>query len=356
LKNCCGYTFVSQQNSTGDFTTTEKTGVNGSFSGASFVFTDGTAASFVVGDVGKWLLVVDATNPKNNGWYKITGYTDASDVTIDFRSGAAEFPTAQAGLTWFVMAEGYQVTSTVNDYVRAQTSHADSWQVEFKYVSGGANSKIDMRVSVNADWTATGKILSTSEFNLQGAGANDTYNYMVAESTGTFFMGFQFTTAAGNCGAGVAQVSPAFETGHAVTERWSLFGPASITGNTATQYLTRHWANWGYNRVWRDYLLANRTAQVMELTHNTNDLGFCDNSTNEVNVRTTKNDVLAGSVIIVDADNTSDAYEIPGMVSGSYMIRDTLATRGTVDNAGTKDLIHLFDGIAIDWPSLTPQY
>jgi len=357
LKECCGYTFVSQQNTTGDFTTTEKTGTNGAFAGTDFVFTDATAASFVVGDVGKWILIVDATNPVNNGWYKITGYTDASNITIDFRSGGTEYPTAASGLTWFIMDETYQITSTVGDYVRCNTPHADGWDLELKYVTGGSSSKINYRLSMNADWTATGKILGPAWFNLEGGGTNDMYNYIFADTGGTYVMFYQFhTSAGGNCGAGVAKIDPEYETGHPAVERWSLMGPNSISGSTSSTYFSRHYDNWAYNRVWREHSNAERRSYHLDPSEWDYNYTFTGRAANEINVRTGKNDIRPGTILQVDTDNGADEYEIPGSLTGHYSIRNNVGVRTTITNVSAKDMIHLYDGTAIDWPGLTPQF
>jgi hypothetical protein len=81
-----------------------KTGTAGEFNltGTDKSFRDTVAASFVAGDVGKFV-VVKSANDRNSGIYKISAYVSASTVTLDFRSAATEYPTAETGITWWVI-------------------------------------------------------------------------------------------------------------------------------------------------------------------------------------------------------------------------------------------------------------
>jgi|WetSurMetagenome_2_1015567.scaffolds.fasta_scaffold01389_7 hypothetical protein len=353
LQKCCGYTFAAQLSTSGSFNTYEKTGTDGVFSGADFKLTDATAASFVAGDTGKWVLVTDPANPVNNGFYKAT-YVDASNLTIDFRSAATEYPTAATGLSWWLLAENYDVTATVNDYVRLQTPHVDGWQVELKYVNGGNTSKIAITLSVNGVWGAGQKILGPALYNLHYA-STDAYNYIIANTEGTYFFAFEFTTGGGNLGCGWSRIVTEYETGHPAIEKWALFGPASISGTAASIYLTRHYDNWGYFRLWRDHYGVERRGYIQEISNNAYDSGFCYGS-GEVNVRTSKNDVIYGSVLLVDTTNLYDEYECPGLVGGTYQVRKGLSARQAISQVATRDMFHTYDGILIDWPGVTPQY
>ena len=362
LQKVCGYTYVSQDGNAGDFNTYEKNGTNGSFGGADFNFTDSVAGAFVAGDVNKWLLVVDSTNAVNCGWYKIIAYVNANTVTIAFRSGATEYPTAASSLSWYVLGETYDMPATLNDYVRIQTPHVDGWQIEFRYVVGGANSKINLYLSVNGVWGAGQKVLSAPLFNLDTRGTGDMYNYMIAETNGTFFLCWQIYTPTGyNDACGVSKIITEFESGHPAIEKWCLMG-SEYAGST--EYRCSRWPDdLGWIRMWRESLQSQKRCRWLEITDNANDSSFCYNTTaNEKNVRTTlyygtdKNDIMLGCYVMVDEDNAQDLYEMPGLLTGIYMVRSNLTAKTAVSHDGTRDLYHINDGLMVDWPGVTPQF
>ncbi len=168
LQNVLGYTNAVESVFSGSYFSTEKSGVNGSINitATDKTFRDTTAASFVVGDTGKWLLLVDNTNPRNSGFYKVT-HVDANNVTLDFRSGAAEYPTQNLGanLSWWLLADNYQVPITDQDYFRLRTPHAAGWEIEVLYVDPGVDQGYEVRLSVDANWAGSnfGQGLTTSK-------------------------------------------------------------------------------------------------------------------------------------------------------------------------------------------------
>lgn len=58
-----------------------------------------------IGAVGKYLVCKSSDN-RTFGIYKITAAIDAYTGTLDFRAGAAEFPTPEVGMAWWVFAAG----------------------------------------------------------------------------------------------------------------------------------------------------------------------------------------------------------------------------------------------------------
>lgn len=363
LYNVLGYTNFSESIGGGGGSynpAVAATGTNGALSNANFNLVDSTYASFAPGDVGKWVLIKDLTNPSNSGWYKILAYVDANTVTIDFRSGATEYPTTASGLSWWMLAEDANTPITNDDYWRLRTPHADGWEIEYFLV---ANFAIRVRMSLNADWTATGKILERpgdgatgykydGQYNL--ASGNDVFWYAEGTTEGTRYNSWMYST--GNpayvSAVSVAKLVP-YETtpAHSTAELWVLVGPGGQPGG---EYLTRGinaTSDWtGF--IWREDDYSVNRCYVLEWYAD----GTYFSKMTENNARTGKIDLKPGVQFIIDYANIQDKYEVLGTLPVFEECRDNLSKMQTIDDAGTKDKVQLHAGFAAPWPGVTPQF
>jgi hypothetical protein len=362
MYNVLGYTNFAQSVTSGTYDPTgSATGTNGALSNANFNLVDSTYGAFAGGDVGKWVLIKDLTNPINSGWYKIIAYVDVNTVTIDFRTGATEYPTTASSLSWWMIPEDGSVPDTLGDYWRLRTPHADGWEIE---VLLEANCYLRIRMSLNADWTATGKILQlpTPEYKRFGHNvtsyANNTYFYVEGTTEGTRLNFWFFTnqSPSNNCAISVAKLVP-YETApaHSASELWVLAG----LGNAPTlgQVFTRG-GNAGYwhGFVWRDGRGRAYSCYPLEWGYSDATQGFTQWASNEANARTGKNDLKPGTQFIVDRDNSDNLYEVLGTYPAFEECRNNFSAMQTIDDAGTKDKLMAHDGFVIPWTGTTPQF
>lgn len=125
LTKICGFTnFVDGSEGGGTLSSTIA-GTNGEFnlSGSDKNFRDTVAGSFTSGMVGDWIVIADS-NRDNAGIYKITAFVSSTTVTVDFRSGATEYPAQTTGVDWWVIdADATAATGTITG--KAATSITD---------------------------------------------------------------------------------------------------------------------------------------------------------------------------------------------------------------------------------------
>jgi len=340
------------------------TGNHASFNatGTDYNLVDATYGAFAIGDVGKWILIKSTTigEEANSGWYRVTANPDGNTVTLDYRCGVGEFPIQHVGtnLEWWMLAEDENTPDTIGDYWRLRTPHADGWEVE-TLLNG---NELRFRVSLDADWTASGKILkgaATANSKVLSSGATlsaNTYQFAEAESNGDHFNLWFMSTTAGCQAVSIAKMQP-YEALplHAATELWVLAGGSTAAG--ASAYLM-HGTNvaywWGY--VWREADRSVNNCYPLEWSHREYSYGFTQWTSAAINSRTGKNDVKPNvGPFVIDYLNVADKYEIMGMYPGMKECRKNFNKLQTLDVAGTKDMVHLYDGFVVSWPGLTPQ-
>lgn len=356
LYNVLGYTNFAQSVSSGSYDPTgAATGTNGALSNANFNLVDSTYGAFSSGDIGKWVLIKDLTNPLNSGWYKITAFVDANTVTIDFRSGPSEYPTTASGLSWWMIAEDASVPNTVGDYWRLRTPHTDGWELEVELNSDTSGGLLHIRLSLNADWTGSGKILGDVLMGHDSQNdASQFYWYAEGDTEGSHLHVYWHGTSGGNRLWSIGKVAP-YETSptHPASELWALAGAGSSPSYTS-QLIDRN-AGWT-PRVWRERDASNNTASVIEWGYNGGAEGFTQWGSNEANARTGKTDIRPGVDLAVDYLNASDKYELIGVMGGLEECRNNFSKMQTLDDAGTKDKVHVRDGILLPWPGVTVQF
>lgn len=410
----------------------EKTGSNGVLSSSSFNFVDATAGSFVAGDAGKWILIIDASNPENSGWYRISAYVDANTVTIDFRSAASEYPTAASSLTWYLMAEDFETPIVNGSYFRQRTPYVDtsstsanhtftaatqtiarasgsfitdgfvagdsivvagtvsnngtyrvksvsalsmvmesgisdessvastvdttSWEIQVKI---NTTRHIEISLSMDQDWTASGKVLAWRHgSHNDNSDANKQYWYAEGSDTGSHLNLWWQNDDGGTGFTSVGKISP-YETSpaHPACELWVLGGSTTNATDGTDHTVPDDVAgtNWT-GEVWRNRMMSSRKCHAVSWTYEYSLVGFVYDSASTVNTRTSKNDIGPGRTMVTDQHNQDNEYELMGELQGTEMIRSNLSEGQTIDDAGTKDKIHIRDGWLVPWPGYTIQF
>lgn len=381
LRYVLGYTHVSESAASGrSFQTYEKTGTAGSFTGSSFRFTDSTASSFVVGDVNKWILIADMTNPENSGWYQIVAYVDADNVDINFKTGITEYPTLSSGLTWYVMAEDYDIPITNDDYWRLRTPHVDGWEVEcrfFDFYVSGDYRVFQVRVSLDQDWTSSGKILGPAA-GCWGIKTNtalgSTIQYVEGDTDGSYVHFINLASASSFMGemCSIVPVTPIEDTpAHAAEEKIALMGAIEGAGAnyngfaTVENVITRRNAayaastsdgyHWGNLAVWRNSGARQCLGGLIFMSWNSVQYSFTGLPARQLNSRRGGSDTLLGSPAVIDYQNEHNHYEIT-TVGGHQTVRANLPGMQVIDQSGTKNKIHVSGGILLPWPGFTPTF
>jgi len=106
----------------------EDSGVDGSFTGSSQVFT-AASASFSSADRDKLVVIVDAAHPENDGIYPLVGTPSGTSGQIDFLCGTLANPIASTGMSWWLIDETNS-PHTDGDIVVLQSPNAA--QTQFK--------------------------------------------------------------------------------------------------------------------------------------------------------------------------------------------------------------------------------
>lgn len=360
-----GYTNFAESVSANSYDPTDNTGVTTGTS-ASFNAT-GTDKNLVEtgafsgagADVGKWVLVVpDVGEEENGGWYRITANPDANTVTLDFRSGAAEYPTQHVvtDMTWFMMAEDNNTPTTTADEWQLRTPHMDGWEIKC-ILSASRNLTVEMSLDT---FTVGVKTLSTKIIGQSGnVDADHIYYYAEGEDSGAHLNFWHFTTdGGGNGGCLVGKLTP-FETSpaHSDDELWTFIGHDSVPAEHG-EYLDRGISAgakmWGL--VWRDDLRASIVTYIVEWSSVAANVGFVESTLNTINQRTGKNDIKANLTMMADVDNNNDRYEFVGSFGSMFECRENLVKMQTMDDVATKDKVHLRSGFCLPWPGYTPQF
>jgi len=350
---------------TTSYTTTEKGGSNGSIniSGADFIFEDTTAAAFVGGDTGKWIVIRDLANPRNSGIYKAT-FSTANRVTIDFRSGGAEYPTQNLGanLSWWMLADNYDLPTRNGDFFRLRTPHANGWEIEVTYNAAVSvfHKGLIVRVAADANWGGS-KILSSA---YDGVNDNDVvWNYCAGDDAGEFINFFRHDNTGNNHGGFVAANLDLTEPDRVATEQVVLMGcRGTSSGHWSTNNYVRDWSNdrLGGGDIWSEKEQSPRKLYMEEASYDAESNGFSGWTSRTVNVRNSNQwDFLEGVPVVVDPNFSGypqNEFEIAGRVKGVVLTSGAAAVRTALDDEGTKDKFHIQDGLAIEWPGVTQQH
>lgn len=380
-------------------------GVNG------WKFTDATGTPFTqFQDEGKLLLIVDSTNPRNNGCYTINRVFDSNNIELSFQADkdAGEGFTTASGLTWYMWDKNYQVptSSTVggqggaNEYWRAASPHASGWSMEV-----GHNS-IEFWIGVAADGNHGGSRLLGYSPDPSNSKINPTYtrsgggtqnrglmNAMV-DTNGDYFYAWELIRYGPNqCeinGWGVATIDP-IEPGLEDYEQVALLGSDNI-GNASQLQFHRNFSGsaLGFARFWDNRNNRQVSAYWADMSYYNSDLAFGGYTLNQIDAGRWgrgpndrlgaaigeiwdlgKTDRYDGVLIVKDPDNAFPAggYEYIGWLKGMQISRQmSNFDRAAPDHnrpwlkhiqlssdGVTKDFILVFDGMVFPWPNTSPE-
>jgi len=354
LRYVCGYHTPTQSVGGGtDYWSYEKTGTNGelNLTGADKNFRDSVIHSFVVGDINKWILITGV----NAGLYKITAYIDTATITIDFRSGVAEWPLVQTGASWYLLAENYQLPAS-GSWWRLCTPHADGWALEATYDFLGGSDRVSLRVALDSNWSGV-KILGPVYF---GSFISTNWVYVTADSTGEWIYFMMHNSVASKyCGAFVCKTTPITGSSSII----SLHGSISSPGNDQTFYRGQALNEFTPNKVGHGYVYSETyglqlATYISEITDTTFNNGLTQWAGRQQNARITKWDLSEGSVtfVINSVDLTVNGYGVLGILKGHYSASIAIAARTAINDSGTNDKFHFCDGFVFDWPNVTPQH
>jgi len=364
LERVLGYTFDTESVAASfSFRTAWSTGTDGELTA-----TDKTFKATGIGDNldAQRFLVIVSTTGWNGGIYKFVSRTSADEVVIDTRTGVAEFPTAQTGLTYYVVRTEADRPYTDGDYIRLISPAG--WAIELK-LDYSSNYKVcGVRISPNNTWTGVNaKIIGPVWFGQGGSNyyeqtTTNWYLYFLGNTEGTLLHMWLENANGGNWIVSIGSIVPV-ETVHPADELMLLTGPTMSLGSYNDNSKAAAWATrdtgiygcFGNGFVWTDAKRIARQVWAMENGYGALNTGFSKKG-GEINQRTGKNDLMIGTLYMLDAANAYEEYEYLGFVNHHLSGRSNLARRSAMDVDGNKDKYHISDGIIVEWPSVTPQF
>jgi len=263
---------------------------------------------------------------------------------------------------------GGTMGSMDGNFFRCRTPHANGWEVEVAYRGSaeGGYQHLEFRVSTNADWTpGSGKVIGPVKFGADAS--NDLWLYAFGDDAGEYLtVAVHNDTGGQYLGAIVSNLIPA-DYGLATAEQVALMGCKGSDYEATEDRFNRGYDVEGRN-VGHGYQWWDRAGQVDLWMADLSASGYSDTltqwSSRESNARRsnasgfTQEDVIAGTYVIADPQNENNLYSIVGKISGLYSVREGIGDRTTFDEAssGASDFIHFRDGIAFEWPEVTPQH
>jgi len=144
LRRILGFTYVEEVQQSGSSwvwdTAHEHTAADGVLTATDYTFSSASAL-FAAGDVGKFLVMVDATNEENCGIYEIDTFTSSSIVTVKWYTTGGNFPTASTGITWYLIDGETAGDPRNDDYYVLEVPHATSpYTMKCRYLGFGGGS------------------------------------------------------------------------------------------------------------------------------------------------------------------------------------------------------------------------
>jgi len=387
LRYVMDFTFQTESVAGGNsWVSTEKNGTGGAFAGATYSFTD-AAATFVIADQGKYLIINDNTNPVNAGIYKIRRYVSSTEIEIDFRAGYQEYPIASSGLAWRICAGDYQVPAAEGDYVRLQSRHSTGWAVELTRTVS-LHYAIIFRVATNGSWSGPtiGNIATPARYGvmiktLSGSGWGRQTFFSEGDYDGEWLHFFVLDNNPGQGGGSVplldvnsiqlmsiARVTP-IEPGMTDDELISLRGIQGDGYNGTWDGGVR-----GYNAIQPGYMWnAQQNIQCVIWGVDYSSAGYLSAFgrmwRRQANRRRgDKLEAFYGEPIITDENNYAGNYQIIGYVKGRWIIPLLLThpyysawndvcrschKLAPLNMSGDRDKLLLSDGIVIPWCGLS---
>lgn len=363
---------------TWDPTSFTKSGSDGYFTGSSKRFTDNVASSFTSGDTGSYILVKDTTYPRNSGWYKMT-YVDASNVDLDFRSGASEYPDSSSSLSWWTLDKLSSFPAGGSDWCRMRGD--TGWEIEFKnyyHVGNWQRTNIDIRVSMDGDWSGSGKIVGSWRYGIGSIYRTDDsaneVRYMVVDTDASTIMFWQeFSVDGGNAGFFHVPVTP-YESSPARqdAEKYAMVGSGYGPTNGGSNLICITWAASGSRyfgegaRHWNEQNGGNnRELWPIDYSRYTSASGIIGWTGREINARSGRWDVLNGVPMWTDLGNSNEEHapftsmgEVNNLMFTVPGWSSAISPRTALDIDSVDGYaFHISYGIGVTWPlNITPQY
>jgi hypothetical protein len=368
-----------------------------------------TGSPFTVADVGKFVLIADSTNPRNNGVYQVDKYFDANNLQLNFQADwfAGESFTAASGLTWHIWDGDYDMPTglypTNQDYWRAVSPHSTGWAMQFSWGPDGSG-RWQLRVVPDGNWGGNkhlgqgGRIDTTVADVWMPGGAASHFNMTVFVDTDgawLYFIGTRFISTNNESvqmGFGISVIDPIEPEALSAVERVGLFCTDAGIGNQGQDY----WSiATGYGlsngQFWDERSQSVLTnCYIAEMTQKNSDEGWSGRTAVvqptawlaarglEANARLAgdltwqvgKTQRYEGLLVMKDRNNMASLgqYEWLGWMKGMQAIRDVAGYTGVVpapdearrmlamsSDGVTKDWMVVCDGMMLPWPDVTAQ-
>jgi hypothetical protein len=386
------YRYTEQGNTTSsdDFTPLGNWSIGNMTGGVDgWVFEETGSTPFAIGtNEGDIIVIVDPTNPENNGAFVISKVISTSKVQLDFRGNpsAGDSFTAATGLTWFMFGTDYQNPSTNGDYFRLDAP--SGWSIQFTRQVASSILRFDVTVATDGDWSGS-NILGTSNpallffsqsvawsFNVYFDDVNDTL--FIFETGQPISNTYNFY----NSGMIAARVDPFEDEVRDSHENVVLFGTYFLSFGFP-DYIGRQYTGSKLFGLGRGRVIVDGTevdAVFVDLTYSDANQSFTRDYEWETNVRVAaasnpwevvgKAEIQEGLIVLIDPDNSDGLFEFLGTIKGVYLSRGLHEisanvegptdgrphwTFFTISQDSTNDKLYLYDGVVIDWPGVYSQ-
>lgn len=364
-----GYTLIEESltGATAFTDCTDANNTNGILVNSSFLFAVASGTPFTVGtDEGKFIVIVDSTNPENCGIHEIkTVTTGGASVTLDWYS--TDYPTAATGLTWY-MIDPTNVTSIVeNDYFVFEVTNATTtWQMHCKLKHQGSGwAGLEFSFAPEASswdtgthaWKTTAPVIAGGNVVQPSCGANSdataprVYAYADTDGESLFMMFHRLDGTSNQTYASAYVLDPVFETTptHSARDKLVVSGTGgySVTGSRNGDASS----GIGYGNCWINdpYYRARLTRWCG--WYNASEY-FKRSFTSPNHREGTEFDGLP-IWIAADADVSEDPqWSILGALPSDHIFLGACKGIGEYTLFGSKLFMHWKEGICTPWPGL----
>jgi hypothetical protein len=378
-----GYQFI-EESVTGGPTrsfqnSSDATAADGAFAGGTLTFTS-ASNPFVAGDVGKYLVLVDATNPENCGIHEIMVYNGAGSVDIDFYAPAGVYPLSASGISWWLLDDGSQgsvkVPQTPGDWCVLRVNHASyPWEMRLEFIGGsaGGNGYTDgalVQVATEASswdtgthaWKSTAPVITDNAgtpivYKFSGRRHDDTpasrlYGYGTTE--GDFLFGMSHCLGSGGQRMLAMQVSllDPLETSPTRTARERLFisgsrYAANGESNDSNRGITANY-DLGVGHVFSEAGFQTLDAYLLSYYSVTTDWF---NQNLEINSRSSKRDGVS-FMVMQDPSNTYMRFALNGKIPVAHFFLGSTYVLGNMVQFNQNESMHFRDSMVLPWNGL----
>lgn len=370
LRRILGWTFVEEQTiGTWVFDTAHsQTGTDGVLTNTDYTFT-AASATFSAADVGRFLVVVDATNESNCGIYEILTQPSSTQLTINFYTTGGNFPTAQSGLTWYVIDGDFDNDIRVGDYFVMESGHSTNPCTMKFTVAGntGQNSNSGLSIEVASEagaWDTightwnTGVALMSHLAKIPRGNVTQAHGrtFAIGHTDGSFFhIWSHHNNAVGNKqGAGIV-VATALESSPTpnVKEMIGLFGIGNGASDNSSwdRSFNNEFDDMCTTRWWSENLSKSTLSFWAAWWDGPGGIDLFRH-TGGVNARTSQRDGLPIWI-------TKDSFIVPdnlwapwGEIPTSQMLLGSVNALGEHTAFDSDNYFHIRDGVVIPWPGI----